>query len=131
MKTLSILFSALFFVLVSSSCNAQKEGTIAKDVNVTEFAELIKNGGQLVDVRTPGEYGAGYIENSTLMDFRSADFDKQLEKLDKDKPVYLYCASGGRSGQAMAKMNQMGFKEVYNLKGGFGAWSGQGMNVKK
>ena len=49
-------------------------------------------------------------------------FETNLAKLDKEKPVAVYCKVGGRSGQAMAKMQELGFKEVYNLKGGMDAW---------
>lgn len=134
MKTLSVLFSMLFLVFVSTSCNAQKEvsNTVAKDVSVKEFSELVAKGeGQLIDVRTPSEYSNGHLEKATLVDFNGADFDKQLEGLDKSKPVYVYCAAGGRSAKAMAKMKANGFKEVYNLVGGFGAWQSEGMKVEK
>ena len=121
------------FLILPSCSNAQKEeGTIAKDVDVTEFKKLIENSeGLLLDVRTAGEINQGYIENDTKIDFRSSSFESEIEKLDKDKPVYVYCASGGRSGKTMAMMNKNGFKEVYNLKGGFGAWQGAGNKVAK
>ena len=59
------------------------------------------------------------------------DFEKQLEKLDKEKPVAVYCKVGGRSGQAMGKMNKLGFKEVYNLDGGMDAWKSAGKPTVK
>ncbi len=101
------------------------EATIAKNVNVPEFKKLIESGkGVLVDVRTPGEFNNGYIEGAKNINI-SGDFVNEIQKLDKNKPIYVYCASGGRSGRAMQQMKGMGFKEVYNLNGGFGAWSRQ------
>ncbi|MEZ5030799.1 MAG: rhodanese-like domain-containing protein [Saprospiraceae bacterium] len=50
-----------------------------------------------------------------------------LQRLPKDKPVFVYCRSGNRSGQAMDQMKKMGFREVYNLQGGIGAWSAAGL----
>ena len=63
--------------------------------------------------------------------FYDADFKAQLEKLDKNKPVYVYCKVGGRSGQAAAQMQAMGFTAVYNLTGGMNAWNGAGKEVVK
>lgn len=113
----------LFMVSCSNGQQKVAEGTIAEDVNVEEFAKHI-DGAQLLDVRTPDEWSEGIIEGATMANIYEDDFDANLAKLDKEKPVAVYCKSGGRSGQAMAKMNQLGFKEVYNLKGGIGAWNG-------
>lgn len=107
------------------STNSQQQQTIAKNVNVQEFKELIKNGkGTIVDVRTPGEYGQGNIENSKNINV-AGNFAEEIQKLDKNKPVYVYCRSGARSTRAMGIMREMGFKEIYNLSGGYMAWSKQ------
>jgi len=118
-----VLVMGLFMVSCSNGQQKVAEGTIAEDVNVEEFAKHI-DGAQLLDVRTPDEWSEGIIEGATMANIYEDDFDANLAKLDKEKPVAVYCKSGGRSGQAMAKMNQLGFKEVYNLKGGIGAWNG-------
>lgn len=98
---------------------------IAKNVNVQEFKKLIENAeGTIVDVRTPGEFNQGNIEKSQNINI-SGNFSEEIQKLDKNKPVYLYCRSGGRSSRAMQMMQQMGFKELYNLSGGYMAWSRQ------
>lgn len=94
--------------------------SIAKDVQASEFTELINSGkGTLVDVRTPGEYAGGHIGDAMLIDYTNPSFSEEIQKLDKDQPVYVYCASGNRSGKAMQMMKNMGFKEVYNLIGGY------------
>ena len=118
----------LFLVLSLSSCNSQEKKEVAiVNVNVEQFQQLIsKKGTQLIDVRTPDEFNAGHIKNATLINFFDADFkEKSLKVLDKNKPVYVYCRSGGRSGQACAIMNQTGFKNAYNLVGGFNEWQGE------
>jgi rhodanese-related sulfurtransferase len=100
-----------------------KTVVINKIVTPEEFKKLMaKKDAQLIDVRTPGEYNEGHISNAKNIDFNSADFKAKLEKLDKNKPVLVYCAVGGRSGKAAAMLKEMGFKEVYDLKGGFNAW---------
>ncbi len=80
---------------------------------------------QLLDVRTPNEYQQGHIKNAKLIDFYANDFKAQLLSLDKDKPIYLYCRSGNRSGKASKLLNHLGFKAIYDLKGGMIAWKRQ------
>ncbi len=81
---------------------------------------------QLIDVRTPGEYAEGHIENAVNIDVNGADFTTALSKLDKNKPVMVYCLSGGRSSNAASQMKSMGFTEVYNLSGGIMGWRNAG-----
>ena len=106
---------------------SQNTKHINKDVNVTEFAELINTGeGQILDVRTPEEWAEGSIAGAKKMNFFDDTFNDQLSKLDKTKPVYVYCKSGGRSGKAAKKMDKMGFTKIYNLTGGITAWNDAG-----
>ena len=78
---------------------------------------------QLVDVRTTGEYGGGHLPKAQNIDYKSADFTEKIQTLDKSKPVFLYCLSGGRSGEAMTILKQNGFNEVYNMGGGYLKWT--------
>ncbi len=79
----------------------------------------------ILDVRTQEEVEEGYIPNATNIDFYlGQDFLNEVEKLDKSKNYYVYCRSGSRSGQACAIMNSVGFKNAYNLEGGFMNWKG-------
>ncbi|TXB62910.1 rhodanese-like domain-containing protein [Phaeodactylibacter luteus] len=81
---------------------------------------------QLLDVRTPEEYGAGHIEGATLINFFDADFvERTAAAFDKEKPLMLYCRSGNRSAKATAKLKAAGFKEIIDLKGGYNAWPKQ------
>ncbi|PCJ84669.1 MAG: hypothetical protein COA57_08795 [Flavobacteriales bacterium] len=117
------LFTVFIGQLAYSNAQSQSEG-IAQDVSAKEFAVLIANGnGLLLDVRTPGEFNDGHIGDAQHINFYDDDFKSQIEKLDKEKPVYVYCAAGGRSAKAMNIMYEVGFKKVYNLLGGYGAWS--------
>ncbi len=77
---------------------------------------------QLIDVRTPGEYSDGKIADATNIDFLGADFKGEIAKIDLSKPTLIYCASGGRSGKAARMMKDMGFTEVYDLKGSYNGW---------
>lgn len=77
---------------------------------------------QLVDVRTAREYGSGHIQGAKNIDFYSGKFAAEFNKLKKDKPVYVYCRTGARSRHAANKLADLGFKEIYDLKGGIVRW---------
>lgn len=98
------------------------KGTI-KVLDPITYKEAIANKDlQLIDVRTPGEREEGFIENSKLIDYNAEGFKDKLLELDKTKPVYIYCQSGGRSALASEMMMELGFSEVYDLQGGYLAW---------
>lgn len=129
------------FILVLSvlawgnSCESQNTPGAGKssggDVDVATFARYMNElpGVQLLDVRTPGEIAQGKIAGALEIDINDADFKQKVSKLDKEKPVLVYCRSGARSGNAMRQMTAMGFKQVYNLAGGINAWQGSGQKV--
>lgn len=138
-KILSL--TALAILIGFTSCEAQEKsktettmkstGVINLDVNVAEFEKQMAGNGLLLDVRTNQEYAEGHLKGSKQIDFYRPDFKTQLEALDKETPVYIYCRSGGRSGNAAKMMKDMGFKEVYNLEGGIGAWQRAGKPLEK
>ena len=93
------------------------------DVDVYKKAIEAEENLQLVDVRTKTEYNGGHINNAQQIDyFQQSAFKKAFEKFDKEAPLYLYCRSGQRSLQAAKILDAMGFKEIYDLKGGYLAW---------
>ncbi|MEY3235971.1 MAG: hypothetical protein RI883_72 [Bacteroidota bacterium] len=101
----------------------QTSSVINKVVSKSEFKTLMQNKeSQLIDVRTIGEYDGGHIANAKNIDFNGANFKTNIAKLDKNKPVLVYCQAGGRSGKAAAMMKEMGFTKVYDLEGGYGNW---------
>jgi len=77
---------------------------------------------QVLDVRQPGEYRQEHIPGAKLAPI--ADLDKNLDQLERDKPVLVYCAIGGRSRMAAQLLAGKGFEKVLNLKGGIKAWNG-------
>ncbi len=77
---------------------------------------------QLVDVRTPDEFATGHIEGAMNINYWGDDFETAIQKLDKKRPVLLYCKSGVRSNKAAAVMQKLGFIELYNLEGGYLTW---------
>jgi len=97
------------------------------DLTQEEWSEQFKANDKAVilDVRTEDEFEDGYIPNAVNIDiYQSQEFISGLEKLDKNKSYFVYCRSGSRSAQACAIMNQLGFKNTFNLEGGFMDWEG-------
>jgi rhodanese-related sulfurtransferase len=82
-----------------------------------DYAQLVKDGAIVVDVRTPGEYAGGHIKGSKNIPLQS--LSQNLNKLPKDKVIITCCASGMRSGSAKSILQSNGYKEVYNG----GGWS--------
>lgn len=79
----------------------------------------------ILDVRTEEEVNEGYIPGAINLDIHHGqDFIDALKELDSEKHYYVYCRSGGRSGQACSIMNQLGIANTYNLMGGFSNWDG-------
>lgn len=78
---------------------------------------------QLLDVRTPGEWQRGVLEGAIQLNMYETDFyEKVNERIDKTKPVYVYCQSGVRSKEVGMKLIEMGYSNVYELKGGYASW---------
>ncbi|MDP1822341.1 MAG: thioredoxin domain-containing protein [Archangium sp.] len=93
-------------------------------------SELEAQHGLVLDVRTPGEVARGKLAGASVIDFSAPKFEQKVSLIARDKPVFVYCASGNRSGQAAALMAQLGFTKVYNLSGGIGAWKASGFPVE-
>jgi hypothetical protein len=110
------LTAALFFL----ACN-----TNAQNVDANAFEQKINAGGvQVLDVRTASEYSGSHLKNVMLADWTDkAQFAERVKYLDKNKTLLVYCAAGGRSGQAAVWLKEQGFKEVINLQGGITAWN--------
>ncbi len=77
----------------------------------------------ILDVRTPAEYSQRHIASALNLDFYSAGFQSDLDKLDRTKTYFVYCASGSRSRQAAEVMRKLGFLQVYNMSSGFGSFA--------
>jgi thioredoxin 1 len=85
---------------------------------------------QIVDVRTIEEYAGGFIPGASLIDYYDSTFIKQIQQLDRNKPVFVYCQGGGRSAKAAELFRKQGFTLVYDLKGGMMSWEVAGRKVE-
>jgi thioredoxin len=106
-----------------------EEGNSQNKLNVNEFKTKLEAtaNAQLIDVRTAEEYNGGHLENALNMDWNGNNFDALVAKLDKSKPVFVYCLSGGRSGSAAASMRSSGFTQVIEMSGGIMKWRQAGL----
>ena len=101
-------------------------------VGVAEAVNLINRRDAVVlDVRTQGEYGAGHLVGARHVPL--GDLKARMSELERfrERPVLVHCASGSRSQIAAKTLKDAGFKEVFNLQGGMGAWTQAGMPTEK
>ena len=110
-----IVFSLLF---LSNSLFGQK-GVVHVEANT--FDNLIDLGNnQILDVRTIEEFDDGSINGSVNIDYWNPEFLTTVQKkFDKNLPLLVYCAGGGRSALAASQLHKKGFKLIYNLDGGY------------
>ncbi len=125
-----LTFSLLMLVF---ACTAPAEKTLTV-VSLTpqELSQLLLDDEvTIIDVRTEQEVAQGIIENARHLDFYDDAFATKINELSREKPVALYCASGMRSARAAAQLLEMGFTEVYDLKGGIRDWQIAGYEIIK
>ena len=121
-----LFYSVFTLILLNSiSCTGNAQSTLTAD----QTEDMLKKDAtvQLIDLRTPEEINrTGMIQGARAINFYAPDFDAQSARLDKNTPVVVYCAAGGRSPQAAAKMSKMGFSKVYDYSGGMNDWKSKG-----
>ena len=100
MKKIITLSFILLSVLFTSCTNSQTSKT---NLSPIEFSNKISESNEAVilDVRTPQEFSEGHIENAKNVDWNGNQFELQIEKFDKIKPLFVYCLGGGRSADAL------------------------------
>lgn len=120
------------FNQANATVSAQTEQTsILKTITTKDAFNLLarnKNNPDFVvlDVRTPEEYAGGHLEHAVNIDYYSSNYRAALGELDKTKTYLIYCRSGNRSGKSLSIMEELGFKRVYDIAGGFVQWEREG-----
>ncbi len=92
-----------------------------REITVQELKQKIdsKEDFQLIDVREPFEYE---MSNLNGLNIPLAGVVLEASKISKDKPVIMQCRSGARSAAALMQLEQLGYTNLFNLKGGILAW---------
>jgi phage shock protein E len=100
----------------------------AANLGAADFQKKASEAGVVVlDVRTAGEFMTGHIANAINIDVEGMTFDGDISKLDKSATYAVYCHSGRRSGIAVGKMKDAGFKNIFNLTNGIQEWQAAGL----
>ena len=132
MKIIKLLVSGLLVAIVSCvrffTCSSKQ----IRCLNANEFEKQINTTKceQLIDVCTQTEFEKCHILGAKNIDFRSPDFRMEIEKLDKAKPVLVYCLSGVRSKLTASICKKTGFERIYELDKGLRAWMEAGKNTE-
>lgn len=124
-----IFFSLLIVSTLLSCANSGQAQSSGGDLSAEEFSAKMKSlpSAPLIDVRTAGEFSKGHLPQALNYDWNGNNFQEQISGMDKSKPVFVYCLSGGRSAAAASFMRSKGFTEVYELKGGIMSWRSSGL----
>lgn len=134
----AILKSTLFLLLTISfiGCSNPKPSKTVTEygelsiITPAEFKEKSVNQ-TIIDIRTPEEFASGHIEGAINMNLFDKTFMDQISKLDKSKPIFMYCRSGSRSKSASRKVANLGFEKVYDLQGGIIYWARNNYKIIK
>ncbi len=97
---------------------------------IDEVVTAIEAGAPVLDVRTGEEYAGGHVAGARNVNVFASDFRERVDDLDRDQTVYVYCASGHRSGRAAKVLEDMGFQRVVNA-GGFISLAQAGAPVER
>lgn len=121
----------LCIILSIVSCTEVTTGPRVEVISVQEMEEVLRTESvQLIDVRTRKEFASNHIKNAKNIVYQGDDWATQISKLDKDKPVYVYCQKGGRSAKCAALLEEAGFEKIYDLEGGISQWTAEGKEIE-
>ncbi|HEY0030458.1 MAG TPA: rhodanese-like domain-containing protein [Bacteroidia bacterium] len=129
-----IIFAFIAIVAFVNTGSAQTKNPVVQNLSSERFKAIIAYDkvGTVIDLRTNEEITkTGTIAGAVQIDFLAKDAEKQIDKLDKHKTYYIYCASGGRSSDAAEYMEKQGFDRVYTLQHGITEWLQKGFPVEK
>lgn len=122
MSLLYTLLIVLGAVIAFSLFNFFQQKKILKTLTQDEFRAGYRKA-QLIDVREQKEYDGGHILGARNIPI--SQLKMRMKEIRKDKPVYLYCQSGLRSGRAAQQLYRKGYRQLYHLQGGFKQWNGK------
>jgi len=88
-----------------------------KQVAMSQVRDLVKQGAYILDVREMYEYDKGHIKNAHIIPLSELR-DRDAE-IPKDEPIYVHCRSGQRSYNAVLALQAKGYRQVFNISGGF------------
>ena len=118
----------LFLIIIFFISCSNKNTLVYKKTDILSLDKILNDTDIIIlDVRTSEEINAGYIPNSTFIDYYDKNFENKINLIDPSKKIYTLCKSGGRSVKAAEILSKNGFRNVYNLEGGFMRWKANKM----
>ena len=126
MKALFLLATILVSALQAHADPVQNVTPEAAAKLLAERKDVV-----VIDLRTEAEFKTGHIAGAKNIDFRGADFAKQLDALDKGKTYLVHCGSGRRSTSSLEIFQSQKFTSILHLNDGFKAWEAAGKPVEK
>jgi len=120
--------ASILGVVLLTGCSNGSESAMNLD-SVAFEAKTQEPGVVILDVRTKEEFEEGHIANAININVESDTFLSEIAKLDKSKTYAVYCRSGRRSADAVAKMSNEEFISLANLNGGVIDWANAGLPV--
>lgn len=88
-----------------------------RQVNVDKVRKLVESGAYIIDVREIREYENGHIKGAKNIPL--SQLRERINEIPKDIPVYLHCRTGQRSYNAALALQNLGYRNVYNVTGSF------------
>lgn len=106
---LSYVIGLIFVLAVAYAVFKPRSG-----IRGTEARDLVQAGARLIDVRTAAEFASGHIAGAINIPVQ--DLERRMSELDnKERPIVVYCRSGGRSGNAAGMLKNAGYVQVHDL----------------
>ena len=122
LETLYIIIAILVVLLVYAGISAYRLKKTVTNLTQEQFIEGYRKA-QLIDVREPKEFDGGHILGAR--NIPSSQLRQRHKEIRPDKPVYLYCQNGARSGRAAMFLKKKGHNQLNQLQGGFKGWTGK------
>lgn len=136
MKNIVLLFISAVIVAACQSAPTQKTDSpvVAKsgviEMTPQEARRAVEAAyAQFIDVRTPEEFKSGHAYRARNIPLDT--LKENLDKLERNEPVYLICQTGKRSMQAAQTLNQEGFPQTISIAGGTTAWQEAGLPMAR
>jgi len=134
LKQLIMIVALSLIASTATACNLSEKVDGYENTDVQHTLKHWKAGDKspvpfmLLDVRTTEEYAEGHIKGAVLIPVQ--ELLQRISEVPKDKQVYVYCHSGGRSVRASNMLVKAGFSRIENVLGGIVAWKDAGYPVE-
>jgi rhodanese-related sulfurtransferase len=122
----SLIFLAGVLAMTNAPADDEADKAVEKiDVHAAQEYAAQHENAVLLDVRTPAEYNMSHIPGAMNLNVQNDDFESMVAGLDKNKTYLVHCTknpANGRSARALDTLQELGFRNLYSIEGGYVAW---------